>query len=95
MDKCEYLSSTGMIRTRASDCAGAMEVGQSGPSKCPSVKRQEPRWYRYLPRSPHDPAPQHLCPRPPPHGPAPWHLSSSSSYGHEIETCKTHLYIRE
>jgi hypothetical protein len=40
------------------------EVGQSGPSECPFVERQEPRWYRH--------SPQHLCPPPPPpHGPAP------------------------
>ena len=45
------------------------EVGQSGPSECPFVERQEPRWYRH--------PPQHLCPhgptrppRHPPHGPA-------------------------
>jgi hypothetical protein len=40
------------------------EVGQSGPSKCPFVERQEPRWYHH--------PPQHLCPPPPPpYGPAP------------------------
>jgi hypothetical protein len=42
------------------------EVGQSGPSECPFIERQEPRWYRH--------PPQHLClrlPSPPPHGPAP------------------------
>ena len=41
------------------------EVGQIGPSECPFIERQEPRWYRHLP--------QHLCPRhpPPPHGPTP------------------------
>jgi hypothetical protein len=47
------------------------EVGQSGPSECPSIERQEPRWYRH--------PPQHLCPRPPPHhGPAPRHLMLQS-----------------
>ena len=40
------------------------EVRQSGPSECPFVERQEPRWYRH--------PPQHLCPPPlPPHGPTP------------------------
>jgi hypothetical protein len=52
------------------------EGGQSGPSGCPSIERQEPRWSRH-PRGPSQgPAPQHLCPRPPPppHGPTPRHL---------------------
>jgi hypothetical protein len=39
------------------------EVAQSGPSECPFVERQEPRWYRH--------PPQHLCSPPPPHGPTP------------------------
>ena len=45
------------------------EVGQSGPSECPFVERQEPRWYRHPPQhlSPHGPA---RPPRHPPHGPA-------------------------
>jgi hypothetical protein len=67
MSKCEYLSPTGMISTRASDCAGADGGRTNGPSECPSVERQEPRWYRYPLK--------HLRPRtPPPHGPTPRHL---------------------
>jgi hypothetical protein len=54
MPKREYLSPTGMISTRASFVQALTEVGQSGPSECPSIERQEPQWYHH--------PPQHLCP---------------------------------
>jgi hypothetical protein len=33
------------------------EGGQSGPSECPSVERQEPRWSHHPPGPPHGPRP--------------------------------------
>jgi hypothetical protein len=86
--KCEYLSPTGMINTRASDFAGADEGRTKWPFRVP-LRRTIGALVVSSSASASMPATSSSS----------WAYtsssSSSSSYGHEIETCKSVLYISD
>jgi hypothetical protein len=101
--KHEYLSPTGMISTRASDCAGADGGRTKWPFRVPlhrttgasvvsssalaSMPTFSSSWACTSSSSWAYSSSSSWC--------CTSSSSSSSSYGHEIETCKTHLYISD
>jgi hypothetical protein len=86
--KRENLSPTGMISTRASDCADTDEGTTKWPFRVP-LRRTTGASMVSSSASASMPATS-----------SSWACTSSSSwacssYGHEIETCKTHLYLSD
>jgi hypothetical protein len=108
MAKCEYISPIRIISTQASDCAGTDGGMTKWPFRVPlhrkagaslvSSSAWTSSWFYPLASMPATSSSSWPCtPASMAATSSAWHCttSSSSSYGHEIETCKTHLYISE
>jgi hypothetical protein len=92
--KREYLSPTGMISIRASDCAGADGGRTKWPFRVPLHRTTGASVVSSSALASIPTSSSWACT-----SSSSWcctsSSSSSSSYGYEIETCKTHLYISD